>query len=58
MAQVRLAISPARSPALADSSTITRLRSGLRVQLANTSRSLTSAEERVFACRPGMVKGF
>ena len=58
MSQVRLAISPARSPALADSSTITRLRSGLRVQLAKTRRSLTSAAERVFACRPGMVKGF
>jgi hypothetical protein len=58
MSHVRFAISPARKPALAESSTITELRSGLRVQLANTRRSLTSAEERVFACRPGMVKGF
>src|SRR5438132_2627501 len=31
MSQVRFAISPARSPALADSSTMTRLRMGLRV---------------------------
>ena len=58
MSHVRFAISPARSPALVDSNTITRLRSGLRVQLAKTRRSLTSAEERVFACRPDMVKGF
>jgi hypothetical protein len=58
MSQVKLAISLARSPALADSNTITRLRSGLRMQLAKTRRSLTSAGERVFACLPGMVKGF
>src|SRR5215472_922224 len=34
MAHVRFAISPARNPALADSRTITVLRSGCRVQLA------------------------
>ena len=45
MSQVRLAISPARRPALADSRTITRLRSGIRVQLAKTRRSLTSLKK-------------
>jgi hypothetical protein len=45
-------------PGLADSSTITRLRSRLRVQLANSRRSLTSVGESIFARRPGMVKSF
>ena len=48
MSQVRLAISPARRPALADSSTITRLRNGFRLQLAKTSRSLRSATGKKF----------
>jgi hypothetical protein len=38
----KIAISPARRPALADSNTMTSLRVGLRVRLANASRSLTS----------------
>ena len=42
MSQVRFAISPARSPALVDSSTSTRLRNGRRLQSANANRSATS----------------
>ena len=45
MSQVRLAISPARRPALAANKTITRLRRGCRVQLAKAS---------IFACLPGI----
>src|SRR5260370_35660707 len=56
MSQVRFAISPARKPALADSRTITVLRSGLRVQLAKTSRSPTSAPESIFRRVPGMIE--
>src|SRR5260370_11421092 len=56
--QVRFAISPARKPALAESSTITWLRNGWRVQLANSRRSATSVDESIFACLPGIVKGF
>src|ERR1700730_8772744 len=55
MSQVRFAISPARNPALADSSTMTTLRSGWRVQLANTKRSLTSGAESIFARFPGII---
>ena len=54
MSQVRLAISPARRPALAASKTITRLRRGCRVQLAKTRRSLTSPRESIFACLPAI----
>ena len=56
MSQVRFAISPARSPALAESSTITVLRRRCRVQLANTRRSLTSGAESIFARLPGMMR--
>src|ERR1700730_6869394 len=55
MSHVRLAISPARNPALAESRTITVLRSRRRVQLANVSRSPTSVVERIFALFPGMM---
>ena len=55
MSHVRFAISPARNPALADSRTITVLRSGWRVQLAKTSRSPTSAVASIFARFPGIV---
>src|ERR1700738_4528475 len=55
ISQVRLAISPARKPALAESRTITVLRRRRRVQLANTRRSLTSGTESIFASFPGIV---
>src|ERR1700737_2884560 len=55
MSQVRLAISPARNPALADSRTITVLRSRRRVQLAETRRSPTSVVDSIFARLPGMM---
>src|SRR3984893_6369655 len=55
MSQVRLAISPARNPALADSRTITVFRSGCRVQLAYTTRSPTSTVDSIFARFPGIV---
>ena len=54
MSQVRLAISPARMPALVDSNTITRLRDEFRRQPAYTRRSRTSADESIFACLPGI----
>jgi hypothetical protein len=54
MSHVRFAISPARSPALADSRAITVLRSGCRVQLAKTSRSPTSVTESIFARFPAI----
>src|SRR5271166_5204583 len=54
MSQVRFAISPARKPAFADRRTMTALRSGCRVQVAKTSRSLTSGAESIFARFPGM----
>src|ERR1700674_268752 len=55
MSQVRFAISPARNPAFAESSTMTALRSGCRVQLANMRRSLRSAADNVFACLPDIL---
>jgi hypothetical protein len=51
---VKLAISPARGPAFADSKTITRFRSGWRVHSANVRRSATSTGERILACFPSM----
>jgi hypothetical protein len=45
---------PGPQPALAESSTMTALRSEWRVQLAKTSRSATSAAESIFARFPGM----
>jgi hypothetical protein len=48
------AISPARKPALADSRTMTALRSGWRVQLAKASRSPTSAMDSILARLPGI----
>src|ERR1700732_4799089 len=56
ISQVRLAISPARKPALADSRTITVLRGGCRVQLAHTRRSCTSGAESIFARLPAMTE--
>ena len=56
MSQVRFAISPARKPALAESRTITVLRSGRQVQLAKTSRSPTSAAASIFARFPGVIE--
>src|SRR2546423_9376039 len=58
ISQVRFAISPARKPALADSRTMTALRSGCRVQLAKASRSLTSVAERTLACVPGIARAY
>src|SRR6202022_1460929 len=56
MSQVRLAISPARNPALADSRTITVFRSGCRVQLAYTTRSQTSTVDSIFARFPAIFR--
>src|ERR1700738_91032 len=55
MSQVRLAISPARNPALAESRTRTLLRSGCRVQLAYTTRSPTFTVDSIFARFPGIL---
>ena len=54
MSHVSLAISPARKPALADSSTMTRLRSGLRVQSAKIEEIAEVVGRNILACRPAM----
>ena len=56
MAQVRWAISPARNPAFADSSTMALLRAGCLVVSAYNSRSSTLASDRIFACLPAMIQ--
>src|SRR6266403_320864 len=52
MSHVKLAISPARRPALAESRTITRLRSGFRLAEAYIKRSCKSSSDNTFACLP------
>jgi hypothetical protein len=54
MSQVRFAISAARSPALTDNSTISRLRSGCWVVEAKTSRSSQLSLDSILACLPGI----
>jgi hypothetical protein len=54
MSQVRFAISPARSPAFADSRTITRFRNGYRVSpggcfLYEEGRKVSSADHDMIA---------
>jgi hypothetical protein len=53
MSHVKLAISPARRPALAESRTITRLRSAFRLAEAYIKRSCKSSSDNTFACLPG-----
>jgi hypothetical protein len=55
IAQVRRAISPARSPALADSKTTILLRNGYRLVSANSKRSSRFLSDRIFACFPRIV---
>ena len=56
MAHVRLAISPARSPAFTDSKTMTRFRIGYRVRVVKARRSRMLSSDRIFACFPSMNK--
>src|ERR1035437_6595512 len=56
MAHVRLAISPARSPAFTDSKTMTRFRGGYRVRVVKARRSRMLSSDRIFACLPSINK--
>jgi hypothetical protein len=55
VSQLKPAISPARKPALTESSTISLLRSGFRVVEANTRRSSICCSWSILACLPSMI---